>query len=284
MATDHERAAILAVRTSAELKRLFGRLGTKEHPRGRIPSAYRAARRSLKGNTGDRLTVAFTLLDLRRSIEAAVVQILSDAAAAGRFQAQREADIYGLPVVNTPINVDDGTAAILAQYDSQAAAVRGLLAIGQGESVILGDSGRVGVLTPAPVIRESARWTTGAAIGGYNSTITLSLQRANVQDEFVKQAIAAIDERTTDCCLRVHGQTVPIDGDFTLTGTPRYADKMKGPGFHWYCRTAIAMVRKADANGDFTQRMQDAARAELKARKDIGGRVEIAPADAFSRR
>jgi hypothetical protein len=50
---------------------------------------------------------------------------------------------------------------------------------------------------------------------------------------YKKQAIAAIDQNTTDCCLRVHGQIQPLDKPFILEGTPRYADKVDAPPFHW---------------------------------------------------
>lgn len=58
---------------------------------------------------------------------------------------------------------------------------------------------------------------------------------------YQKQAIATIDERTTDCCLKVHGQIQNIDDPFILTGTPRFADEMQDPAFHWYAIVAGEM-------------------------------------------
>lgn len=53
------------------------------------------------------------------------------------------------------------------------------------------------------------------------------------QTVYEKQAIAAIDQKTTDCCLRVHGQIQPLDKPFILDGYPRYSDKIDSPPFHW---------------------------------------------------
>jgi hypothetical protein len=100
-----------------------------------------------------------------------------------------------------------------------------------------------------------------------------------------KQAIAAIDERTTDCCLRVHGQVQPLDKPFELSGTPRFADKVQNPPFHLYCRTATALYRpEMEQTGLSTAEMISAARSELAARAITGKRVEIHPASAISRR
>lgn len=100
-----------------------------------------------------------------------------------------------------------------------------------------------------------------------------------------KQAIAAIDERTTDCCLQVHGQIQPLDKPFELRGTPRFGDRVMNPPFHWYCRTATALYRpEMEQTGLTTPDLVSAARAELLARATTGKRVEIHPASGVSRR
>lgn len=103
--------------------------------------------------------------------------------------------------------------------------------------------------------------------------------------KFMKQAIAAIDSRTTDCCLRVHGQIQPLNSPFILNGKPRFANRMQGPPFHWYCRTATTLyTQEMEAVGVPTQSMIDAARAELMARLRTGKRVPIWPSHATSGR
>lgn len=100
-----------------------------------------------------------------------------------------------------------------------------------------------------------------------------------------RQAIAAIDERTTDCCLNVNGQVVGLDEAFRLTGTPRYADRMMRPPFHWRCRTSVSLYHRAmETEGITTQDMRVAARDERTARQRTGRREEIHPAHATSRR
>lgn len=124
-------------------------------------------------------------------------------------------------------------------------------------------------------------WAYGAGLLGAYLMIFNEQQEADYQ----KQAIAAIDERTTDCCLQVHGQIQNIDDPFHLTGTPRFADEVQDPPFHWYCRTATALYRpEFEEIGIPTSEMQDAAAAELEARDRTKTRVEIHPAHATSRR
>lgn len=116
----------------------------------------------------------------------------------------------------------------------------------------------------------------GVIFAGVNAASEARLER---------QAIAVLDEHTTDCCLRVHGQIVGQDQPFHLTGTPRFADYVPSPPFHWFCRTATAIYHVAmEAVGVSTETMRTAARDELRAREQTKGRVEIHPAHAASRR
>lgn len=103
--------------------------------------------------------------------------------------------------------------------------------------------------------------------------------------EYKRQAIAAIDERTTETCLLVHGQVKPLDEPFKLRGTPRFADEIMRPPFHHYCRTAQSLYNPLfERFGTPTNVLVNAAQAELLAREQTGRRVEIHPASATSRR
>jgi hypothetical protein len=124
-------------------------------------------------------------------------------------------------------------------------------------------------------------WTLAMAItaSGFERAATRS------RIVFMKQAIAAIDDRTTDCCLRVHGQIQPQNEPFRLTGRPRFADRLQGPPFHWRCRTATTLyTQEMEAVGVPTQAMLDAARAELLARGPADTRAVIWPSHATSGR
>jgi hypothetical protein len=98
-----------------------------------------------------------------------------------------------------------------------------------------------------------------------------ALRQMNAQGgtQVRRQAIAVISPETTDCCIRVHGQIVDIDEPFTLTGTPRFADQMMHPSFHYNCRSSIAMYHPIFEQGGLTtESMQSAAQAELRRRQN----------------
>lgn len=75
--------------------------------------------------------------------------------------------------------------------------------------------------------------TTGLGLAG----VYYLAGQSQTGQKWFKQAIAQIDANTTNCCLAVHGQVQPIDKPFKLTGTPRFANRMMHPRFHWRCRT-----------------------------------------------
>jgi hypothetical protein len=137
-------------------------------------------------------------------------------------------------------------------------------------------------LQPAPVMTETAFWLAMAVGMGFTAWLMGRDRRRADQLPFGKQAIAAIDERTTDCCLRVHGQVVDLKKKFHLTGTPRFADDLDWSPFHWYCRTSVALYLP-EYDDELTAGMRGAAGAELAAREERG-RAEVHPAHARSGR
>lgn len=93
---------------------------------------------------------------------------------------------------------------------------------------------------------------------------------AQVVPEVQKQAIAVIGPNTTDCCIRVHGQIQPVDQPFVLEGTPRFADRMMTPSFHWNCRSVVTMWHPVFEQTAPTAKMVAAADAELARRRAEG--------------
>lgn len=281
-AADHGRAVAAAGGVDRELRRLFARLGDAEHPNGQILRAYRVARRSLRATGGlQAFAVAETLRELRGAVRQIAVETLTAAAAAGAISARRQLDVYGEPVRPTVYDVQPSAQAWLAVIDGQAAMVQAAVATGADSELIVGNDQQAGVLNPAPVNREGARWLAVACLGGWWSRVRPSLGSGRA--DYLKQVVAGIDERTTDCCLQAHGQAQQMDADFALSGTPRYADRLPWTPFHWYCRSSVALVRRQDADDSLTRQMIEAAQAELRARAD-GSRQEIHPAHARSRR
>lgn len=285
MPNAHAAAVRAADRTNRELARLIGRLGTRRNPRGRILVAYRQAHRALRGNLDDPIAVAETLEELQLSVRTTAQEIFTASAEVGLAQAERELTAYGVPGAMTapdPQIVAGAVPVVVGIAATQAQAVRGLAATGQGEGAVLGGPDRVGVLNPAPVVREAAKWVTVVAVASWRASAGNATRRG--EDRFERQAVAAVDERTTETCLRVHGQIVPLNGRFQLRGTPRFADEMDAPPFHWYCRTATVLVPSETEPDDVTFEMRDAAMAELTARDLTGVLQEIHPASATSRR
>lgn len=295
----HEVAVRAALRAGDDIDRLIARLGTAQHPRGEVLTAYRNTERSLRDvlqRPGPSVTreAGEVMRELRRVLAAVAAEILADATAAGQTHARQQAKAQGLDVpmgVFAPaVDTAAMAAAWLATVDQQAAAVGALTATGADEDEILGDGSRAGVLRPAPVIAEGSRWVASAVTTATALYFASLLGRqgrgtgAGTANEWYHQVVAGIDERTTDCCLQAHGQIQPLDRPFKLTGEPRWADELDHPPFHWYCRSAEAMLHRSQVDDAFTREMEEAADAERRARRETGQRVEIHPAHARSRR
>jgi hypothetical protein len=90
---------------------------------------------------------------------------------------------------------------------------------------------------------------------------------------WMKQTIPAIDERTTDCCLRAAGQTRPINEKFKLTGEPRFADELDWTPFHWYCRTSVVLYLP-DYDDGLTEKLREDVRVEREKRESDEDRVK----------
>ena len=283
--SQHSRSIRAALAAGDALADILARLGTTEHPRGSVLTAYRTARRALAGNLANPRAVSDALAMLRYTLEAAITEALRTAGDAGLKQAERDLSIYKMrPATVVAPQTAPAIEAALATFTQQAQAVMTYTQIAPDPAVILGDASRTGILSPAPVIRETSRLAAvtlnAVAFGVMSGTIDL----IGYGGEWYHQAIAAIDERTTDCCLRVNGQEQLLHQPFHLTGTPRFADYVDNPPFHWNCRSASATIHRADLGDALTQQMQAAGKRELNARSLTGGRAEIHPSHARSRR
>lgn len=305
MSKAHERAIQNALDTGDDINALFDKLGSADYPRGVVMSLYRSFLREVEPHLDNPPVVREMLRTFKTRLTVAFTQVFEQAAVVGANRAER--DIARNDIVENSALLPDpilsqltqpARDAISAAIDAQINAVYAQLAMGRDPVSIIGDSGRVGLLSPSSILKIGKRIVAemvssardqrlkAAFSGGFGGIGGLILPNANIaakSEVYKRQAIAAIDERTTDCCLRVNGQVVGVDELFRLTGTPRYADKMADPPFHDYCRTSIALVHEDDIDDRMTSDMKKASIAEIKARED-GSRATINPADSKSGR
>ena len=285
MANPLSKAIKSAVRMNADIGGLFADIGTNAHPRGYIQTAYRNASRNMAQalQSEDRLGAANEVLALlRRDVQIQTIGIYGTAQGMGAEESARQLSLYGIQTPSTD------TAAItlsrqsksalevtLTKLDAQAAAIRALILTDAEDGQILGDDNRAGVLTPGDVAATAAAWAASLVWNSFDSWT----RRYQGELVFQKQAIAALDGRTTNCCLEVHAQIQPMDKPFRLTGTPRFADYMDWPGFHGWCRTS-GVLYLAGFDDGLTSRMRDSADWFLDERK-AGRNPDRNPADAF---
>ena len=236
---------------------LFGRyIGGAKHPRGAILSAYRVARRELS-RVLDSPPVALEVVDnLNNALLGATSAGLVAAIRHGAESAVAQVRAYTADgaIIDIAASVPDFTgyqSAIMGAFNAQRSILRTMITAGAASSLIIGDKSRLGVLKPGPVMFEAARWLAT----GMHDSFKASL----IAPGWNKQAIPVFDEFTTECCLNVAGQIVPLDGKFHLTGTPRFADNMDWSPFHGHCRTSIALYR-ADYDDGLTQAIEEDAR------------------------
>jgi len=267
MPDPHQQTVASARHMDAELAALFAALGTTAHPRGAVLAAYRTARAALAGNVHGPRILGDVLGTLRRAVAAALDDALRRAVSLGSQQAERQAKVYGLPIAGVDVTPQAIAAyqAILTQLDQQIVAVSALAITTRDESLILGDENRAGVLSPAPVQREGRKWLAVLAGLALKEGMARSIEQAGAQGEFMRQAVAVIDQYTTDTCMHVNGQVRGLGQLFKLAPyTPRYADEMYDTPFHDGCRTSIAYVRIEDVADEWTAQLEAEAAEQLE--------------------
>lgn len=256
-------ASLRAARhTTAGLKVLFGQMGSTQHPRGRILRAYRNARRGAASafrETSPQIALCEVLQGFRWEMSGVVDGLLVGARALGESQATAEREAWGLEptAFSYPPNLKTERDAWLSLVDAQIAATEA----SPMPEYVLGGETQLGILQPAPIVKAGAHWLATVAAGGLLSGVIQSTESDG--REWYKQAVPCLDERTTDCCLRVAGQAVPMERKFHLTGTPRYADKKKWSPFHDFCRTSCVLVPQQFVDDDLTQRLRDDAQKQI---------------------
>lgn len=274
------KAISSALKANREIEKSFARFGTRDHPRGFVLTEYRNGLRAMKQVLGEQepLAAALDVLSgMRSSLSGNIRSEFVDMVAFGFEEAARQLSFYEINSIEpSPLilaeQIDAAVDAVLARFDAQESVVRAMILSGAGEEPIVGDDARQGVLRHADILLGTSFWASALVWDAFAWLVGRS------SDRFQKQAIAALDGRTSDCCLRVHAQVQPLDGKFRLTGTPRYADRMDWSPFHFWCRTAVALYLPEYDLG-LTDKMEKAAKIILEERAAGGG--DRHPADAY---
>lgn len=275
-----------SVRSAADmgddLLRLFRLVGQADAPRGRLLAAYRRAREVLAMPDALRNArlVRDTLTELQSAVERDLAGLWDDGADVGKFHAGQQKLIYRLDTRprdrDRDVLRDAAVGVVTAIVARQAAQVIADVVQGRARpETILGDGASAGVLNPFQALGPARDQVAQAGRVGYEA----EMGRPARPTEWWKQWVAAIDERTTECCLLAHGQSVPMDALFRLEGEPRYEDEIDAPPGHWNCRSALALVAREDVDDSLTFQMRSAARDEEQSRA-AGGAI-TAPSNAL---
>lgn len=213
---------------------------------------------------------------LRGDLTPGTYKTLTDARRAGDWSAIGQLESYGLDSISQGnIPLASYQRQWMSTFDMQSLQAANVVISGDDPIRLIGDETRQGIVRPWPFIVQGALAIITVGALAYKSKVERTAEVTKTV--FLRQAIAAIDKRTTECCLNVHGQTVGMDKPFKLTGTPRFADELMAPPFHWgACRTVQALVRPVDKADDLTERMLAAAEREEAAREEgttIGGKT-----------
>lgn len=285
MANPLEQAQKSGMRANDRIGESFARFGTAAHPRGFVLTAYRTAHIALSAalDADNRLqAVNDVTRSLRQTLASGIRGELEDMQVFGQEEATRQLRYYGVTPsselttgIERRTQLDGAVQSVLARFDAQASLASALVITGASDAQIAGDDQRGGILLPSVVLAACVFWAASLTWNSFAMTAT-----AQSSYQFKKQAIAGLDERTTDCCLRVHGQIQPLDGVFKLTGTPRYADEMDWPAFHYYCRTSGTLYLPEFDDG-LTERMRSGA-DQIMQEREAGGSGYRHPADAFA--
>jgi len=273
-----------ALRTNRELGKLFAKLGTAAHPRGKVLVAYRSARRALRtvlrqralaikqgAWLGAHWEAREVMSGLKDSVRVAADTTLDRARALGWKQAVIEGRVWNIEPQMQYVDTVAMTDAIVSVVEQQERAILATLATGADPALILGGDTTVGLLRPDTVIREGTHWLATAAGLALIGALRPAMQATG--RAWGKQAIAAIDGVTTECCLRVHGQIVPEDKKFHTTGSPAFAEYQDWPDFHWNCRTSGTMVPLDEADDDLTEILLKQSEDEQGKRQDARLRI-----------
>jgi len=277
MATNPLRVAHRsALRVDRRLEALFARaIGTKEaHPRGRIVAAYAQARRALAGIDWGAFNAMREALDVVNTLRAQLYDAgrlaVPEAVELGRASAAEQVAAYqadGVPAAPAYEYPDRGAmeSGWQTAVDSHLDPITALILAGAEVGLILGDEGgRVGALSPGAMQTDASYWLAFAVAAAFAAWLAGREGRKADGIPFQRQAVPAIDNRTTPCCLDVarRGEVVAMDKPFYTPEPPAYNRRQMWAPFHNWCRTSIVLYLPQYDDG-ITAALQASATAEI---------------------
>lgn len=267
--------------TDRELGVLFGRyIGTQAHnPRGRVLTAYGTARRAMLEVLGsERASRQWEALGVVRALRQQLADVgavavplaeeLGRASARAQVEAYIEAGGENYPAARDPIERGTVLQGWNTAVESRLAPIETLIATEADPGLIVSEEGgRLGALQPAPFQTDAAYWLAFVAAAAFAAWVWGRGGRQAERVPFRRQAVPAVDDRTTPCCLDVarRGQVVRFNEMFDTPEPPAYDRRQMWTPFHEWCRTSVVLYLEEYDEG-ITERLQDAARGELARR------------------
>ena len=260
----HRKALEVAVEAQTDLTRILSSMGSRVRPDGVIYSAYSRARRLISANAQDKSAVEDIIANFRESIEAQIAALINAGADLGYDSADKSTEIYGL---RTPkgsrgelpaIRRTEAIAIAMGIVDTQLNSTRLLIASGNDDpETIIGTDQQPRHFNPAVTAREVSALVPALMLSAWDLYVSYAVTERGLPFDFYKQAIAALDNRTTDTCIGVHAQYQPVDDPFILGG--EFPGEKLYPPFHYWCRTVTALVLAQDVEDEMTELMRESA-------------------------
>lgn len=194
-----------------------------------------------------------TLNQLKSQISTLAENALQHAEAEGLSQARADAVLFGANVSLGLLTVEEranAQAALDADANRQIRLILALLLFGMSSqpnrnfATVFGGKNRVGLFTPSPLVQSIDFWATTLAQQAYDSGARKISEHLTEQGVTLGRiAVLGTNHDHTETCLNVSGQIVGMTENFKLEGTPKYADEMFAPPFHYRCYTRVGLVR-----------------------------------------
>jgi hypothetical protein len=280
-----QQAVNSGIRANEMIGDLIADVGTETNPQGYVQVAYRNAERAMLSALGEQNRLAAVndvMGQLRDNVLRDTRTLFATAQEQGAGESAKQLRFYNLPSPDVSrVSVDLSSQSqsaldvVAAGLDRQIAVVRTMILTNADDNEIVGDEDRAGVLRASEIASAAAFWGTALLWDAFDYWTGIF----SGGEQFQKQAVAALDNRTTDCCLRVHAQVQPFNRPFHLTGTPRFAEYVDWPAFHYWCRTSGVLYLPGYDDG-ISAKMRDGAAYFLKQREQ-GRNPDRDPANAF---